>query len=201
MKEIPILLYHNIGNYPEELMEDGLEPHAFMKQMQYLSQNGLQVVTLEKAVNHISRRETLGDEALSITFDGGYKDAVENVLPIIREMGFHAAFFIIPEFIGKNRKIKDSSIPCMSWGDLKTLIRNGMEIGILLHQGRSIKSGYNEWALKKSILKDLKAFIENVGHKPAYCSFKEGVPGKSLWKFIRDLGFRAVLTQLSLIHI
>lgn len=194
-KEIPILLYHNIGDYPEELMEDGLNPGAFRSQMQYLSQNGLQVVPLEMAANHIARLESVSENALSITFDGGYRDAVKNVWPILKEFGFTATFFIIPDAIGGRRKIKNGEIDCMGWEDVKALMENGMEIGILAYQGRSIKNGYNEEAVRDSLEKDLKIFSKHVGTRPHYCAFKEGTPGKRLWAFVQNAGFKAVLTQ------
>jgi len=43
MKEIPVLLYHNIVHYPEEMTEDGLSPEAFAKQMAFLAENGYTV--------------------------------------------------------------------------------------------------------------------------------------------------------------
>ncbi len=54
MREIPVLLYHNVGDYPVEMMEDGISPQAFARQMKFLSENGYQIVTLDDAVGHLA---------------------------------------------------------------------------------------------------------------------------------------------------
>jgi hypothetical protein len=38
MKEIPILQYQNIGNYPENMMEDGILPETFERQIDTILQ-------------------------------------------------------------------------------------------------------------------------------------------------------------------
>jgi len=44
MREIPVLLYHNVGDYPVEMMEDGIFPQAFTRQIHYLSTRGYRIV-------------------------------------------------------------------------------------------------------------------------------------------------------------
>jgi len=82
MKEIPILLYQNIGDYPEDMMEDGLLPRSFERQMRFLSANSYKVVSLSQAVDHFNGRTKLDANSLAITIDGGYRDAFCNVLPV-----------------------------------------------------------------------------------------------------------------------
>jgi hypothetical protein len=53
VREIPVPLYHNIGNYPAEMMEDALSPETFAYQMHFLSENGYSVVALDQAVDHL----------------------------------------------------------------------------------------------------------------------------------------------------
>lgn len=55
MKEIPILLYQNIGNYPENMMEDGILPVTFERQMNYFAENGYNIVSLRQALDHINK--------------------------------------------------------------------------------------------------------------------------------------------------
>jgi hypothetical protein len=53
VREIQVLLYHNAGNYPIGMMEDGLLPESFAYQMHFLSENGYSVVALDQAVDHL----------------------------------------------------------------------------------------------------------------------------------------------------
>ncbi|MFH1080771.1 MAG: polysaccharide deacetylase family protein, partial [Pseudomonadota bacterium] len=73
MREIPVLLYQNVGDYPPEMMEDGITPQAFARQMQYLSTNGYQIVTLDDVVDHLAGTKRMRDRSLAITIDGGYR--------------------------------------------------------------------------------------------------------------------------------
>ena len=195
MKEIPILLYHNIGEYPHEMMEDGMLPETFETQMKFLAENDYNVVTPGEALDHMNGRLTLPPKSIAITIDGGYQDAFVNALPILNRHQMHATFFIPPEYVGKERSIKDRPIKCLSWEEVRQIRRNGMEIGLLAYHGRSIRTHYDEDAIKRSVLDSMKIMIQKIDGPISFCAFKEGVPRKSLWKFLQAQGFSAVFTQ------
>lgn len=195
MREVTILLYQNIGNYPENMMEDGILPETFERQMNYFAENGYNIVSLKQALDHINKHIRLAPKSLAITIDGGYRDALTNVLPVLIRNRFQATFFIPPEFIGIERTIKGKPIKCLTWDEVREIMRNGMEIGLLAHEGRSIKTRYDEDAIKESVSKAMEIMRKEIGSKIQYCAFKEGVPEKSLWDFLKRQGFHAVFTQ------
>lgn len=196
MREIPVLLYHNIGNYPENMMADGMSPKTFEKQMRFLAENGYKIVTLSRALEHLNRKIKLPSQTLAITIDGGYHDAFINVLPGLKKYNFPATFFISPEYIGKERTIGGEPIKCMDWNQVHELINSGMEIGLLAYHGRSIRlTNYNEQAIKDSIPPAMKIMNQEIDSQIKYCAFKEGVPEKSLWRYLQLQGFDAVFTQ------
>jgi hypothetical protein len=195
MREIPILLYHNIGNYPENMMEDGMLPETFAKQMKFLADNGYQIVTLRQALDHMSRKTKLSSKAMAITIDGGYQDAFANVLPVLKKYGFPATFFIPPESIGRQRTIKGDPIECLTWDQVREIRDSGMEIGFLAYHGQSIKLQYDEDAIKKSVAPAMQILKREINPQVRYCAFKEGVPQKSLWHYLKQQGFGAVFTQ------
>jgi len=196
MREIPILLYHNIGNYPENMMEDGMLPETFAKQMKFLADNGYQIVTLRQALNHMNRKTKLSSKAMAITIDGGYNDAFTNVFPILKKYGFPATFFVPPESIRKERIIGGESIKCMNWEEVREIRDSGMDIGLWAYHGRSIRlTNYNEHAIKESIAPAMQILKKEINPQVRHCAFKEGVPEKSLWHFLKQQGFGAVFTQ------
>ena len=196
MREIPILLYHNIGNYPENMMEDGMLPETFAKQMKFLADNRYQIVTLHRALDHMNRKTKLSSKAMAITIDGGYQDAFTNVFPILKKYGFSATFFIPPESIGRQRTIKGSSIECLTWDQVSEIRDCGMEIGLLAYHGQGIRlKNYNEHAIKESIAPAMQILKREINPQVRYCAFKEGVPEKTLWHFLKQQGFGAVFTQ------
>jgi len=195
MKEIPILLYQNIGNYPENMMEDGILPETFERQMNYFAENGYNIVSLRQALDHINKHIKLPPQSLAITIDGGYHDAFTNVLPVLKEFQFQATFFIPPEYIGKERTIKEEPIKCLNWDEVREIIWSGMEIGLLAYHGTSIRFKYDEHAIKESVAKAMKIMGREIDNQIKYVAFKEGVPEKSLWDFLKRQGFNAVFTQ------
>ena len=195
MREIPVLLYHNVGDYPPEMMEDGIIAQAFARQMQYLSTNGYQIVTLDEAVDHLTGSRRLPDRYLAITIDGGYRDAILNVAPVLRQYQFPAVFFIAPEFIGGERAIKGNTIRCLTWPEVRELNESGFTIGLLANGGGGIKSSHDVGVVKERIAAAMESLHANINADIRYCAFKEGVPGADLWAFIQSQGIRAVLTQ------
>ena len=195
IKEIPVLLYHNVGNYPDDLMEDGILPETFREQMRFFSENSYNIVTLDQALDHLAGRIKLPSKSLALTIDGGYRDAYMDVFPVLKTHNFHATFFIIPECIGGERKIKGNSIPCLNWNQVNEMAESGMEIGLLAYEGRGIKRRYDEEPVKQSIFNSLKIMTETYKGDIRFCAFLAGVPKKPLWNFLKTRGFQTVFTQ------
>jgi peptidoglycan/xylan/chitin deacetylase (PgdA/CDA1 family) len=195
MKEVPILLYHNIGSYRAEMMEDGLSTETFAFQMSFLSQNGYSVVTLNQAVDHLIGKRKLPPKSIAITIDDGYEDALTNALPILKKHHFPATFFIVPESIGGERSINGRPIQSLNWNGVAQIIRSGHEIGLLAYSGRRISDKTDEGPIKESIANSMELIKRNSNIRVRYCAFTEGVPGESLWNFLQGLGLQAVFTQ------
>ncbi len=70
-----------------------------------------------------------------------------------------------------------------------------MEIGLLAYGGRGIKGRYDEESVKQSLSDSLEIMAENYSWDIRFCAFKEGMPEKPLWDFLKDRGFQAVFTQ------
>ncbi|MDO9565608.1 MAG: polysaccharide deacetylase family protein [Candidatus Desulfaltia sp.] len=195
IKEAPVLLYHNIGHYHADAMEDGLLPETFRQQMHFFSENGYNIVTLNQALDHLAGRDHLPLKSLALTIDGGYRDAYTDVFPVLKNHNFHATFFIIPECIGRERKIKGEPIKCLTWDEVHKIIESGMNVGLLAYKGKSIKGEYDESAVMESIVSAMKILKSKIDYEIQYCAFKEGFPEKPLWNFLQKQGFQAVFTQ------
>jgi peptidoglycan/xylan/chitin deacetylase (PgdA/CDA1 family) len=195
IKETPVLLYHNVGDYTGPLMEDGILPETFRQQMGFFSENNYNIVTLNQALDHLTGRDKLPPKSLALTIDGGYRDAYTDVFPVLKTHNFHATFFIIPECIGKERKIKGNPIPCLNWDEVSEITESGMEIGLLAYEGRGIKGRYDEESVQQSVINSLKIMKENYNGDVRFCAFLAGVPKKPLRNFLKARGFQAVFTQ------
>jgi peptidoglycan/xylan/chitin deacetylase (PgdA/CDA1 family) len=99
MKALTVLLYHRIGpgvgkGHPELT----IAPEDFRAQMDWLSRNKYQTVSIEGLLNR--RIARLPERSVMITFDDGYADLADHAFPVLRQHEFHALVFTPTAFIG-----------------------------------------------------------------------------------------------------
>ncbi len=95
-KGASILMYHSVA---ENNGFFTVSPKEFEKQMQYLQKKGLKIIPLSDLVNRFLKREDISS-LVSLTFDDGYLDNLENVLPILRKYNIKGSIFIAPALLG-----------------------------------------------------------------------------------------------------
>lgn len=91
---LPILAYHNV--------EDG-ERVRFCIQMRLLSRLGYRTITFADLVSLVRQGKTLPTKTIVLTFDDGTVDHHRNVLPILKECGLVATFFVSPGLMGTEK--------------------------------------------------------------------------------------------------
>lgn len=91
-RTLRVLMYHKINDKPENPVT--VPTSYFGEQMAQLRELGYVVVSLEAVLDHYVDGKPLPDKAVLITFDDGYRDNLENALPILREHGFPAVVFV-----------------------------------------------------------------------------------------------------------
>jgi peptidoglycan/xylan/chitin deacetylase (PgdA/CDA1 family) len=101
--------------------------------MEYLRQNQIEVVSMEKALHLISHEDVSKNRYACITFDDGYLDNFDNAWQILKQYEYSAHFFIVTDFIGRNvnYSIDRKEYPrCyMDIDHIKQFIKEGGSIG------------------------------------------------------------------------
>lgn len=130
---IPILMYHNIARAPEGVKLRGLyvSPRRFRRQMGLLRRFGYQGLSMTAALPYL-RGEAQG-KVLAITFDDGYRDNLENALPILQDVGFTATCYMVSAALGGDNHWDAEQLgvhkPLMSVAELRQWQEAGMEVG------------------------------------------------------------------------
>jgi peptidoglycan/xylan/chitin deacetylase (PgdA/CDA1 family) len=130
-----ILLYHQISVVPEDRgpLRLAVSPDLFAQEMQYLKKSGYQCMSLESLVNMQLNGERIPDNYFAITFDDGYQDNYDNAYPILRECGFTATIFLVPDRVGVTTKWEGLSdrqdFQLMSWDAIRELSMKGIDFG------------------------------------------------------------------------
>ena len=97
-----ILTYHHVANPPPDHPRKNLfvSPREFSIQMDFLSQKGFHVVSLDHIHAALTSGETLSSKTVAITFDDGFEDNFTNAFPILLRHGFPATIFMVSSYVG-----------------------------------------------------------------------------------------------------
>lgn len=154
----PILLYHAVGEpveieWPPSLI---MPASLFESHLQYLTQEGYKVVSVEELVKLLQNGDSL-DKVVAMSFDDGYRNNHSDALPLLKKYNAKASFYIVQRDIGKTIY--------MSKDNLLELLDNGMEIGshTINHAPLAlIDPKYLPWEVgsaKKFIEKNLDGYV------------------------------------------
>ncbi len=91
-RALRVLMYHKVNDRPENPISVPIG--LFDEQMAVLRELGYQVVSLDDVLDHVAGITPLPPGAVLITFDDGYRDILENALPVLRRHGYPAVIFV-----------------------------------------------------------------------------------------------------------
>lgn len=151
-----VLTYHNIEKPPEEAKLKTLyvKPSKFERQLKALKWLGFKTSLIPDSRN---------DNNVLLTFDDGYKDFVENALPLLKKHNFTAVVFVVAGLVGTfnvwdHEKLRVKK-PLMDWKDLEYIIKEGIKVGshTLTHPyltGLDLREAKREIEASKKMLED-----------------------------------------------
>lgn len=103
-----VVTYHRVLPEPDPILPDEPDVTLFRVQMEFLAGN-LKVLPLPEAVERLYAG-SLPPLAAAVTFDDGYRNNHACALPVLRELGLPATFFVATGHIGGGRMFNDSVI-------------------------------------------------------------------------------------------
>ena len=105
---LSILIYHRVLARPDRLFPDQVDAALFARQLRLLKRC-FRVMPLQTAARLLACG-SLPARAACITFDDGYADNAEVALPILRQLGLCATFFIATGFLDGGQMWNDRVI-------------------------------------------------------------------------------------------
>ena len=107
---IPILMYHEIGEPFSQLKELFVKTEDFERQMQYLIDNGYNTVHMSDVANHWLRDGYLPPKPIVVTFDDGYRGNHSEAFPIMKQKDLTATIYIVENSLGNANFLTDDMI-------------------------------------------------------------------------------------------
>ena len=192
---VPILVYHHV--FPDDNPELAITTDKrasgvigvseFRRQMDYVLDNGWQVVSTTEIVDWLEGKGELPERAVALHFDNGWLDAHTVVLPILDELGVTGTCYVISEPTDASSKGMPAGIttmtqgfvvkPFLTWDNCRELLDAGWEIGA--HTATHPKLGrvyeeQGEDALMAEVVPSNAVFEENLGFVPEHFAYPSG---------------------------
>ena len=194
---IPVLYYHRVQPLPADYASlskakraqfttyDTL-PQAFAAQLDWLRDHGYTTILPRDLADHWDKRTNLPARPVIITFDDGSRDWVKRVLPMLKERGMVAEFYLTLDAIKHGN---------LTWPEVRRLAAAGNGIGAhdvhhvqlaALGPGRKPASKDVMWAE----INDARTIIgQHVGVYPDSMAYVGGGYDETLQRLVEQAGY------------
>lgn len=197
--EIPILMYHHIG---EGRGVWWVRPEVFEDQLRQLKAAGYESVWPEQVVAAFEGRGRLPPRPVMLTFDDGYRSMLTEVEPRLARYGFRGVVFLITASIAERadeRREWDGE-PCLTWEEVRVMQRRGV-----LTFGGHGHTHANLAALtdpEEEIASSYRHIRRKAGFRPMAFGYPYGAYGEQTWMSVEKAGYRmAVICEDRLAHV
>lgn len=154
------LMYHSVAEYEHDPYQVTVRPGRFRRQLRWLRRCGLRGVSMSELL--AARAAGRGRDLVGLTFDDGYRDFTEEVIPELRRLGWTATVFVLAGRLGgANEWDTPGPVkPLLTADEVRAAADAGMEIGShgLRHLSLPTLSAdavADETARSREILRDL----------------------------------------------
>jgi peptidoglycan/xylan/chitin deacetylase (PgdA/CDA1 family) len=182
-----VIVYHAIGSIPRgaPYWNGFIRPDRFAAQMAYLASRR-RVVGLDALFEQ-------GPSAVAITFDDAYRSALEHAVPVLRELGLPATFFVPTRWIGATNAWEARSDPLMTADELAALARDGFAVESHGHAHVDYtRIGARE--AEADVRASVERLTELLGRPPRYLAYPYGRATAAAAAEAERLGLRAAFT-------
>lgn len=132
-RPLRILAWHAIADLAGDRVIEpyGVPPEIFRRQLEALERAGWRFVSAEEALRCLQGRGGLPRRPVLLTFDDGYRDLQETVLPLLWERGAPAVVFAVSRRTTNDwdQALGARPLPLLDASGLRALAHQGFEIG------------------------------------------------------------------------
>lgn len=123
----PLLyMYHAVQDLPQ--FPICVSPRRLREQLDWFAGQGLQGVSVRELLAARSRGE--GHRLIGLTFDDGYRDFLDEAVPMLQERGFTATLYVVAgKFGGSNDWDEAPRLSLLSAAEIAEIAAAGFEVG------------------------------------------------------------------------
>ncbi|MDN3652292.1 polysaccharide deacetylase family protein [Thalassotalea ponticola] len=190
-----ILVYHHVSEHTPK--STSVTPQQFAKHLQFIKDNGYNVVALNRVIERLKQGLPLADKTVVITFDDGYSDILANGHPLLKQYGFPYTVFINPS------TVPEEPGAYLTWSQIQQMSNDGVLIanhGLTHDSLIKTPAGYSQagWLDKQlTALEQAEQIIaDKTGQNWRYFALPYGEYSLQAQQKLQQLGF-VVFTQQS----
>lgn len=181
---VPVLNYHQVNDkYVTPLT---IPTKTFREQMDYLASHGFHTISMDQLYAYLTEEAELPDKPVVITFDDGYIDNYENVLPILKQHGFTATLFMIGDDINKSPRFVTAD-------QLRAMDANGFIVEGHTYTHRRLPD-IPEGELYSELVKGKQAVEAVVGHSVDYLAYPGGYNNEAVRNAAQAANYKMAFT-------
>ena len=187
-----VVVYHAIGSVPRSAphWNGFVRPERFAAQMAYLAAHR-RVVDLDAILDG---DPSPGPPRVAITFDDAYRNVLEHAVPVLREHGFPATFFVSTKWIGaSNGWDPRGPLELMTGDELAELARSGFAVESHGHAHVDY-ARMEAAAAADDVRTSVERLTELLGRPPRYLAYPYGRATAAAAAEAARLGLRAAFT-------
>ena len=183
-----VLLYHHVAS--DTPPSTSISPQDFRSHLEYLRDNGFNVVGLDVMVEALRAGRELPERAVAITFDDGYASIYETAFPMLRAFDFPFAFFV------STGPIDRQSPSHMSWDQIREMAAAGVLVANHMVEHPHLLErleGESEAAWierrREELLRAEQTILERTGQSHRYLAYPYGEFDPAIKNLLRELDF------------
>jgi peptidoglycan/xylan/chitin deacetylase (PgdA/CDA1 family) len=192
----PILRYHSLAASRQKVSatfaKSMVDKTLFEEHLALLQANDYVSLSLN---DYLTKSLGLSAKSVVLTFDNAFED-FELALPLLKKYGFTATLYVPTAFVGETSRWlggSDAKRPLLSWGDLRGLAKEGIDIAAHGHKHLQLGSVPLEVA-KQDILRGKDSLEDKLGRTVSSFAYPYGSYNEGVKQAIQEAGFAGACT-------
>jgi peptidoglycan/xylan/chitin deacetylase (PgdA/CDA1 family) len=176
----PILMYHELS-LSQDAYQYTIPVNIFREQMETIADLGKRGISVSELMNGSN------ENSVVITFDDGHATDLSIALPVLKEFGFRATFYITTGNI-------DTTDNWLTWNAISELLAEGMDVQVHGHSHVFLDMHPSQ-LLQEELEKPIRLFKNKLGHKVNHLSLPGGRFNETTIRYAKNLEYRTISTS------
>lgn len=184
---VPILCYHHIRDWKGSDTQDDrgyiMPPARLETELKWLKENGYHTITAEQMYEYVKNGWGLPTKPIMLTFDDNDGTQYTNAVPLLKQYGLGATFFIMTVTIDKENY--------MTADQLKELDKAGFDLQPHTWDHHMVTQYKTDEDWQRQLVEPRKTLEALLGHPTPFFAYPFGVYDGPSARKIEELGYKA----------